>query len=212
MHFMNPVPLMKLVEIIRGLATSDATYETTRALAERLGKTTVVSRDIPGFIVNRILMPMLNEACFALYEGHRRRSRTSTRRCSSGSTTRWGRSRWRTSSASTPRWPSPRSCTASSATEVPARARCCASTSRRAGSAARPAAASTTTSAAATHPARSSAEAMSPVTTVWCARRRGRDGHHQPSRRAQRAGRRRRSRRWSRGVRARSRPTPACAA
>jgi 3-hydroxybutyryl-CoA dehydrogenase len=69
MHFMNPPPLMKLVEIIRGLPTSDATYETTRALAERLGKTTVVSRDIPGFIVNRILMPMLNEACFALFEG-----------------------------------------------------------------------------------------------------------------------------------------------
>ncbi len=60
---------MKLVEIIRGLATGDYTYETTRALAERLGKQTVVSRDIPGFIVNRVLMPMLNEACFAFYEG-----------------------------------------------------------------------------------------------------------------------------------------------
>jgi 3-hydroxybutyryl-CoA dehydrogenase len=69
MHFMNPVPLMKLVEIIRGLATSDDTYQTTRALAERFGKTSVVSRDIPGFIVNRVLMPMANEACFALYEG-----------------------------------------------------------------------------------------------------------------------------------------------
>jgi 3-hydroxybutyryl-CoA dehydrogenase len=69
MHFMNPPPLMKLVEIIRGLPTSDVTYETTRTLAERLGKTTVVSRDIPGFVVNRILMPMLNEACFALFEG-----------------------------------------------------------------------------------------------------------------------------------------------
>lgn len=69
MHFMNPPPLMKLVEIIRGLATGDATYETTRALAERLGKQTVMSRDIPGFIVNRVLMPMLNEACFAFYEG-----------------------------------------------------------------------------------------------------------------------------------------------
>jgi 3-hydroxybutyryl-CoA dehydrogenase len=69
MHFMNPPPLMKLVEIIRGLATADATYETTRALAERLGKDTVLSRDISGFIVNRVLMPMLNEACFALYEG-----------------------------------------------------------------------------------------------------------------------------------------------
>jgi 3-hydroxybutyryl-CoA dehydrogenase len=69
MHFMNPPPLMKLVEIIRGLPTSDATYEATRALADRLGKQTVSSRDIPGFIVNRVLMPMLNEACFALYEG-----------------------------------------------------------------------------------------------------------------------------------------------
>jgi 3-hydroxybutyryl-CoA dehydrogenase len=69
MHFMNPPPLMKLVEIIRGLATADATYETTRALAEQLGKQTVLSRDIPGFIVNRLLMPMLNEACFAFYEG-----------------------------------------------------------------------------------------------------------------------------------------------
>ena len=69
MHFMNPVPLMKLVEVIRGLATSDETYQTTRALAERFGKTPVVSRDIPGFIVNRVLMPMVNEACFALYEG-----------------------------------------------------------------------------------------------------------------------------------------------
>jgi 3-hydroxybutyryl-CoA dehydrogenase len=69
MHFMNPVPLMKLVEVVRGLPTSDETYQITRGLAERFGKTTVVSRDIPGFIVNRVLMPMLNEACFALYEG-----------------------------------------------------------------------------------------------------------------------------------------------
>jgi 3-hydroxybutyryl-CoA dehydrogenase len=69
MHFMNPPPLMKLVEIIRGLATTEQTYATTRALCERMGKATVVSRDVPGFIVNRILMPMLNEACFALYEG-----------------------------------------------------------------------------------------------------------------------------------------------
>lgn len=69
MHFMNPVPIMKLVEIIRGAATSDATYQATRALAEKMGKTTVVSKDFPGFIVNRILIPMLNEACFALMEG-----------------------------------------------------------------------------------------------------------------------------------------------
>lgn len=69
MHFMNPVPVMKLVEIIRGLPTSDETYDATRALAEKMGKTVVTSADIPGFIVNRILIPMLNEACFALYEG-----------------------------------------------------------------------------------------------------------------------------------------------
>ncbi|MDP3237236.1 MAG: 3-hydroxybutyryl-CoA dehydrogenase [Myxococcales bacterium] len=69
MHFMNPVPLMALVELIRGAATSDATYATTKALAEKMGKTTVVSKDFPGFIVNRILIPMLNEACFALHEG-----------------------------------------------------------------------------------------------------------------------------------------------
>jgi 3-hydroxybutyryl-CoA dehydrogenase len=69
MHFMNPVPLMQLVELIRGAATSDETYQKTRALAEKMGKTTVVSRDMPGFIVNRILIPMLNEACFALMEG-----------------------------------------------------------------------------------------------------------------------------------------------
>ncbi len=69
MHFMNPVPVMQLVEIIRGTQTSDATYATTRALAERMGKTTVLSKDMPGFIVNRILIPMLNEACFAFQEG-----------------------------------------------------------------------------------------------------------------------------------------------
>ncbi len=69
MHFMNPVPVMQLVELIRGAATSDATYATTKALAEKMGKTTVVSKDFPGFIVNRVLIPMLNEACFALHEG-----------------------------------------------------------------------------------------------------------------------------------------------
>jgi 3-hydroxybutyryl-CoA dehydrogenase len=69
MHFMNPVPLMALVELIRGAATSDATYASTQELAKKLGKTTVTSKDFPGFIVNRILIPMLNEACFALQEG-----------------------------------------------------------------------------------------------------------------------------------------------
>ena len=69
MHFFNPVPIMKLVEVIRGLDTSDATYEATRSVAESMGKTVVVAQDAPGFIVNRILIPMLNEAVTALHEG-----------------------------------------------------------------------------------------------------------------------------------------------
>ena len=69
MHFMNPVPLMKLVEIVRGVQTSDTTYELVRDLSLSLGKTTIVSRDQPGFMVNRMLVPFLNEACFALQEG-----------------------------------------------------------------------------------------------------------------------------------------------
>ncbi len=69
MHFMNPVPVMKLVEIIRGLATSQETYETTRDLAIKMGKTPVEANDYPGFISNRVLMPMINEAIYALYEG-----------------------------------------------------------------------------------------------------------------------------------------------
>ena len=69
MHFMNPVPAMKLVEIIRGLATSEETFVTTRALAEELGKSTMTAQDFPGFIVNRVLLPMINEAIYTLYEG-----------------------------------------------------------------------------------------------------------------------------------------------
>ena len=69
MHFMNPVPVMKLVEVIRGLATSDATYEQVRSLSEKLGKTALDCQDSPGFVSNRVLMPMINEAIFALYEG-----------------------------------------------------------------------------------------------------------------------------------------------
>ena len=69
MHFMNPVPVMKLVEVIRGAATSDETWERTRALTERLGKTALECNDSPGFVSNRVLMPMINEAIFALYEG-----------------------------------------------------------------------------------------------------------------------------------------------
>jgi 3-hydroxybutyryl-CoA dehydrogenase len=69
MHFMNPVPLMKLVELIRGLATDDDTFTQVRDLAEKLGKTTATSEDFPAFIVNRILLPMINEAVYTLYEG-----------------------------------------------------------------------------------------------------------------------------------------------
>ncbi len=68
MHFMNPPPLMKLVEIVRAVQTSDETYQLTVELAERMGKKTTTSRDAPGFLVNRILVPMLCEACFALQE------------------------------------------------------------------------------------------------------------------------------------------------
>jgi 3-hydroxybutyryl-CoA dehydrogenase len=69
MHFMNPVPLMELVEIVAGQSTSEETIETTRGLAKTLGKTPVAAQDYPGFISNRILMPMINEAICALYEG-----------------------------------------------------------------------------------------------------------------------------------------------
>jgi 3-hydroxybutyryl-CoA dehydrogenase len=69
MHFMNPVPVMQLVEVIRGLATSAETFQAIAVLVEKLGKVMVVSQDYPGFIVNRVLMPMINEAIFALYEG-----------------------------------------------------------------------------------------------------------------------------------------------
>jgi 3-hydroxybutyryl-CoA dehydrogenase len=69
MHFMNPVPVMALVEVIRGIATSDETYREVEALAKRMGKTPIEVNDSPGFISNRVLMPMINEAIFALYEG-----------------------------------------------------------------------------------------------------------------------------------------------
>ncbi|MCA0407422.1 MAG: 3-hydroxybutyryl-CoA dehydrogenase [Proteobacteria bacterium] len=68
-HFMNPVPVMQLVEIIRGIATDDATYQRSRAFVEKLGKTVTLSEDFPAFIVNRILLPMINEAIYTLYEG-----------------------------------------------------------------------------------------------------------------------------------------------
>jgi 3-hydroxybutyryl-CoA dehydrogenase len=69
MHFMNPVPVMKLVEIIKGLATADETFQVTRDLAVKLGKAPVTANDFPGFISNRVLLPMINEAVFALFEG-----------------------------------------------------------------------------------------------------------------------------------------------
>ena len=69
MHFMNPVPVMKLVEVIRGIATSDGTYEKVRELTEKLGKVALDCQDSPGFVSNRVLMPMINEAIFTLYEG-----------------------------------------------------------------------------------------------------------------------------------------------
>ena len=68
-HFMNPVPLMELVEVIRGIATDDATFETTKHFIAKLGKQIAVSEDFPAFIVNRILLPMINEAIYTLYEG-----------------------------------------------------------------------------------------------------------------------------------------------
>ena len=69
MHFMNPVPVMKLVEVIRGIATDEPTFQAVQALAQKLGKLTAVAEDFPAFIVNRILVPMINEAVYALYEG-----------------------------------------------------------------------------------------------------------------------------------------------
>ena len=69
MHFMNPVPVMKLVEIVRAVQTSDATYDATCAVAVKMGKTLITSKDAPGFIVNRMLIPFLNEACYVLQEG-----------------------------------------------------------------------------------------------------------------------------------------------
>ncbi|MBO9478523.1 3-hydroxybutyryl-CoA dehydrogenase [Shimia sp. R11_0] len=68
-HFMNPVPMMKLVELIRGIATDEPTYQTCLNIVERLGKTAASAEDFPAFIVNRILIPMINEACYTLYEG-----------------------------------------------------------------------------------------------------------------------------------------------
>src|SRR5699024_11640598 len=69
MHFMNPVPVMKLVEVIRALQTADSTYQTVLQMADTMNKVSVTSEDFPGFIANRILMPMINEAIYTVYEG-----------------------------------------------------------------------------------------------------------------------------------------------
>lgn len=69
MHFMNPVPVMKLVEVIRGLATSDETYDTIKLMSEKMGKVPVEVNDAPGFVANRVLLPMINEAVYCVYEG-----------------------------------------------------------------------------------------------------------------------------------------------
>jgi 3-hydroxybutyryl-CoA dehydrogenase len=69
MHFMNPVPMMELIELIRGLATDEATFQTVKTMSQRLGKTVAMAEDFPAFIVNRILLPMINEAVYTLYEG-----------------------------------------------------------------------------------------------------------------------------------------------
>jgi 3-hydroxybutyryl-CoA dehydrogenase len=69
MHFMNPVPMMELIELIRGLATDEPTFQTVKTMSQRLGKTVAMAEDFPAFIVNRILLPMINEAVYTLYEG-----------------------------------------------------------------------------------------------------------------------------------------------
>ena len=101
MHFMNPVPMMQLVELIRGIATEDETFGLARSFIESLGKTIAVSEDFPAFIVNRILLPMINEAVYTLYEGVGT-VESIDKAMRSAPTTPWGRWSWPTSSASTP--------------------------------------------------------------------------------------------------------------
>jgi 3-hydroxybutyryl-CoA dehydrogenase len=110
-HFMNPVPRMELVELIRGIATADQTFEASKQFVLGLNKTIAVSEDFPAFIVNRILLPMINEAIYTLYE-------------SSARTIRWGRSNSPTLSASTPVSRSCRCCTKDWRIRNIARARC----------------------------------------------------------------------------------------
>ena len=105
MHFMNPVPVMELVELIRGITTDAETYEVIRELVKKLGKKPVNAEDFPAFIVNRLLLPMINEAVYTLYEASAR-CWPSTPPCGSGPATPWGRWSWPISSDSTSALPS----------------------------------------------------------------------------------------------------------
>ena len=128
MHFMNPVPVMKLVEIIRGLRTSDETYAEAAALAQRMGKTALEVQDFPGFVSNRILMPMINEAIYPLYRGRGEaetdRRHHEARHEPSDGTARAGRF-YRAGYVPRHSW---RCCTRGSAIPNTGRARCCEAT------------------------------------------------------------------------------------
>ena len=140
MHFMNPPPLMKLVELVRAAQTSDETHALTKALAEKMGKTTTTSGDAPGFLVNRLLVPMLCEAMFALQEGVGSAEDIDAG-ARLGLTIRWAPSSSAISSVSTPSWQSRTCSTPTSATTSTGPRPCSETTSRQAGSDARQAAA-----------------------------------------------------------------------
>jgi 3-hydroxybutyryl-CoA dehydrogenase len=123
MHFMNPVPAMRLVELIRGIATEEDTYQAVKTVAERLGKTSVTAEDFPAFIVNRILLPMINEAVYTLYEGVGTVESIDTA-MSSARTTRWPARARRLHRPSTPASPSCRCSTTASPTASTGPARC----------------------------------------------------------------------------------------
>ena len=125
MHFMYPAPKMKLIEIIRGIATGEPAFQATVALSERLGKTVAVSEDFPAFIVNRVLVPMINEAIYRAPRRHRLERRRHRRRDEARhQPARWGRSSSPISSASIPACRSCRCCTRDWATANTGRARC----------------------------------------------------------------------------------------
>ena len=122
-HFMNPVPLMELVELIRGIATGDATFDTAKEFVIKLGKQIAVSEDFPAFIVNRILLPMINEAIYTLYKGWVT-SKRSMPPCGSARITRWARLNSPISLGSTPACRSCRCCTKDSPTPSTGPVRC----------------------------------------------------------------------------------------